>query len=414
MGVKRLLFLVVAAACFGLFVVSAAVADDFADSPCFDAAGPDTATCPPGTTGVPYSLQLELAEGSGCGPGLTTWSIDSGSLPPGLQLDAGSGRIAGTPTQAGGFTFYVRVSYPVIEDPPCVGGFSDKKHTIVISQGLAKLTLGPETTAPGTVGSPYNLQMTATVAEAKTWSISAGSLPTGLTIDAATGLISGTPTTAGQFDFTVSAKMNGDVRSDTKALGIVVRERVAIAASEPFTTARRAVGEVTAPFEAMLVASGGTGTYTWSLSSGTLPDGVALADGALAGTPISSGSYPFIATVTDSEGRVATYQGRIVVAAKLAISPVPLRPGKVGKYYSAKLKTLGGVKPATWRLVRGSLPRGLRLDRAFGEIYGTPKLPGRYRVTFEARDSLGIRATKTIRIQVAAAPKPKKPKPLSG
>ena len=166
------------------------------------------------------------------------------------------------------------MSYPVLDEPACVGGYSDKKHTININQGLAKLTLGPEATAPATVGSPYSLQMTATVADAKTWSISAGSLPTGVALDAATGLISGTPTAAGQFDFTVSAKMNGDTRSDTKALGIVVRERVAIAGSEPFTTARRAVGEVTAPFEAMLVASGGTGTYTWSLTSGTLPDGL--------------------------------------------------------------------------------------------------------------------------------------------
>jgi hypothetical protein len=80
----------------------------------------------------------------------------------------------------------------------------------------------------------------------------------------------------------------------------------------------------------------------------------------------------------------------------------------VGKYYSAKLRTVGGVKPATWRLVRGPLPRGLGFDRAFGEIYGTPKLPGRYRVTFEARDALGVKAKKTLLIVVAATPLKKK------
>ena len=68
--------------------------------------------------------------------------------------------------------------------------------------------------------------MTATVAEPKTWSISSGALPPGSRSTPSTGLISGTPTAAGQFDFTVLAKMNGDTRSDTKALGIVVREQV--------------------------------------------------------------------------------------------------------------------------------------------------------------------------------------------
>ena len=206
--------------------------------------------------------------------------------------------------------------------------------------------------------------------------------------------------------------MNSDTRSDTKALGIVVREPVAIAGSEPFTTARRAVGEVTAPFEAMLVASGGTGTYTWSLTSGTLPTGLALADGAIAGTPTESRHLP-VHRDRDRLGRShRELPGSDRRREKLAISPLPLRPGKVGKYYSAKLKTLGGVKPATWRLVRGPLPRGLRFDRAFGQLYGTPKLAGRYRVTFEARDALGVRATKTLRIQVAAAPKPKNRSPL--
>ena len=85
------------------------------------------------------------------------------------------------------------------------------------------------------MGTPYSLQMTATVPDAKTWSINSGTLPPGVALDANTGLISGTPTAAGQFDFQVLAKVNGDTRVDTKSLGIVVRDPVAIAGSEPFT-----------------------------------------------------------------------------------------------------------------------------------------------------------------------------------
>jgi hypothetical protein len=244
--------------------------------------------------------------------------------------------------------------------------------------------------------------------------INSGTLPPGLALDASTGLISGTPTAAGQFDFQVLAKMNGDSRSDTKSLAIVVRDPVAIAGSDPFSAARRAQSEVSLPFEAMLVASGGTGTYTWSLSSGALPDGLTLADGAIAGTPTFEGVYPFIATVTDSEGRVANYPGRIVVAPELAVSTLLLRPGRVGKLYAAKVRTAGGVKPATWRVFRGPLPRGVRFNRTTGQLFGVPKRPGSYRVTFEATDALGVVAKKTLRIKVAPAPKPKKPKTTTG
>ena len=370
-------------------------------------AGEDPGICPTGTEGVAYSIPIELLgdEDEGC----AVYTVSGGSLPPGLSVNSDAARIAGTPTAAGTYNFYLNVSYD--RETTCLfKNPSQDQFRININPGLAKLTIGPESTTPGTTGVPYSLQMTATVPDAKTWTVNSGTLPPGLALDASTGLISGTPTAAGQFDFQVLAKMNGDTRADTKSLAIVVRDPVAIAGSDPFTAARRAVSEVTAPFEAMLVASGGTGTYTWTLTSGALPAGLTLADGAIAGTPTVAGAYPFIVTVTDSEGRTANYPGRIVVASKLAVATLLLRPGKVGKLYGAKVKTLGGVQPAMWRIIRGPLPRGVRFDRTTGALFGTPKKSGSYRLTFQATDVLGITATKTLRILVAPAPKPK-PKP---
>jgi hypothetical protein len=79
------------------------------------------------------------------------------------------------------------------------------------------------------------------------------------------------------------------------------------------------------------------------------------------------------------------------------------RPAKVGKLFGAKLKTFGGVAPATWRITLGPLPRGIRFDRTTGILAGIPKKAGTYRVTFEVTDSLGIVAKKTLKLIVIPA-----------
>jgi large repetitive protein len=399
-GLKRLVFLVVLAFAMSLGLASSAPAGNF-DEQRMGCSGEGPAVCPTGTEGVPYSMPIELLgdEDEGC----ATYGVTSGSFPPGLSVNTDGARVEGTPTQAGSYRFFLTVF--LNKTAQCAANCgakctSDDEFIININPGLAKLTIGPESSTPGTTGAPYSLQMTATVADPKTWTINSGTLPPGLAIDAATGLISGTPTAAGQFDFQVLAKMNGDTRTDTKALGIVVRDPLGVLGTEPFNSARRALGEVSVPFQAMLSATGGNGTYTWSLTSGALPAGITLADGAIAGTPTTAGVYPFTATVTDSEGRVVNYPARILIAQKLAISTLLLRPAKQLFYYQAKLKTVGGVLPRTWRIVRGPLPRGIRFDRSFGLLYGIPTRAGRWRVTIEATDTLGVKAKKTLSIVV--------------
>jgi hypothetical protein len=408
-GLKRLSLLVVLAGVLTLGVAPSATAGNF-DETRMGCSGEDPAVCPTGTTEAPYSLRIELSgdEDEAC----AVFTVSGGSLPPGLSLslpyvnESGAGLISGTPTQPGTYDFYLTVRYDREASCPFKNP-SDDRFRISINPGLAKLTLGPESTSPGTVGTPYSLQMTATVPEPKTWAISSGALPPGLAINASTGLISGTPTTAGSFDFQVFAKMVGDSRSDTKALGIVVRDPIAVAAEEPFDFARIATGEVSVPFEAMLTATGGEGTYTWSLAAGVLPPGLLMADGAISGTPRRAGIFAFTARVTDAEGRTADYPARLVIARKLAISTRRVKLGRVDQFFQRKLATKGGMRPATWRVVRGPLPRGVFLDTAAGVLYGYPTRAGRYRVTFEATDTLGVSAKKTLRITILAPKKPK-------
>jgi hypothetical protein len=227
------------------------------------------------------------------------------------------------------------------------------------------------------------------------WTAS-GQLPPGLTLGATDGVISGTPTTEGSYAFAVRAALI-DGRADTKALKIDVRAPVAIAVP---TVPRSEIG---VPFQLALAASGGSGTYTWTLSSGTLPPGVALAaNGTISGTPRAGGTFPFTATATDTEARKADYPGALNVASRLAITTRVLRPAKVGRAYRQKVVTIGGVIPKVLRVTRGPLPRGIRFDRALGVLSGTPTRPGTYRITFDAVDALKAHSTKTLKLVVRA------------
>jgi hypothetical protein len=242
--------------------------------------------------------------------------------------------------------------------------------------------------------------MTATVPDPKVWSINTGALPPGLAINPSTGIISGTPMAIGTYTFEVLAKVAADPRSDTKVLGIAVRQPLTILGSSPFSPARRAASEVSVPFTAILSATGGDGAYTWSLSTGALPPGLSLLDGTIDGTPTVPGVYRFTATVTDTEGRATNYPGTIGVAAKLTISTLLVSPAKVGRLYRSKLATAGGVLPKLWKVTTGPLPRGILFDRTLGLLSGTPTKPGRYRVTFAATDALKVTSTKTLVINV--------------
>jgi hypothetical protein len=209
-------------------------------------------------------------------------------------------------------------------------------------------------------------------------------------------VLSGTPTTEGSYPFTVRAALV-DGRADTKALQIDVRAPVAIAVR---TVPRSEIG---VPFQLGLVASGGSGTYTWTLSSGALPSGVALAaNGTITGTPRTGGIFRFTATATDTEARKADYLGALTVAPRLAITTRFLRSAKVGRAYRQKVVTSGGVIPKVVRVTKGPLPRGIRYDRTLGVLSGTPTKPGTYRITFDAVDALKVHSTKTLKLVVTA------------
>ncbi|MBS1787904.1 MAG: putative Ig domain-containing protein [Acidobacteria bacterium] len=153
------------------------------------------ATAANGTVGTSYS---QTFTGSG---GLAPYSFArvTGTLPPGLTLNANNGLLSGTPTQAGTFNF-------TVEATDVLGCTGNRGYSVVINPVCPAITVNPATSPNGFVGTAYSQTFTASGGTGPyTFARITGTLPPGLTLSGATGLLSGTPTTAGTYTFTVEA-----------------------------------------------------------------------------------------------------------------------------------------------------------------------------------------------------------------
>ncbi len=246
-----------------------------------------TTTLAGGALGTAYSQTLDATGGV---PSYR-WAVTSGSLPAGLTLSSG-GIISGTPTGTPGTSSFT-VTVTDSQTPTAMTSLA----TLSITITRPPLTVTTTSLVGGAVGTSYSQTLTAIGGTPPySWSLSAGTLPAGLTLAAATGVILGVPTTTGTSNFTVlvTDSVSGTA---TKALSIVINTALAI------TTTSLPGGSVGAAYSGTLQATGGVQPYTWTITSGTLPTGLTLnaSTGVISGTPTTTGKSTFTVAVQDSE-----------------------------------------------------------------------------------------------------------------
>jgi hypothetical protein len=352
-----------------------------------------TTSLPGGKTGTSYSTTL--AATGGTAP--YTWSIVSLSLPAGLSLSS-SGQISGTPTTAGNSSFTVKVtdSSSPVQNATAVFG-------IDISSSVTPVEITTSSLPNGKTGVSYGADLAASGGTTPySWSISSGSLPAGLTLSSS-GLISGTPTTAGTSSFTVKVTDSSSPSQVTTAnLSITVTASVT---PVQITTSSLAGGQTGTAYSSTLSASGGTTPYSWSISSGSLPAGLTLnSSGQISGTPTTAGTSSFTVKVNDSSSPAQTATASLSITITTSVTPVvittaSLPGGKTSTAYSSTLSASGGTTPYSWSISSGSLPAGLTLS-ASGQISGTPTTAGTSSFTVKVTDSSSPAQTKTASLSI--------------
>ncbi len=339
---------------------------------------------------VPYNALLQ-AQG-GIPP--YTWTLISGSLPPGVTLSE-DGTVSGTPTEKGVFSFSVKA-----KDTKNATGYG--AFTISVDEP-DPLELEFTGSKNATLNAPYSAVVGAKNGTAPySFSLLAGSLPPGLTLGS-DGTISGAPTAVGAFAFSVLATdSNGVTGTGNFTITVDSTAPLEISFSGPDT------GTVGVPFSAVMSATGGTPPYTWEVLAGGLPNGITLSSsGALTGTPASAGIFTVLIGTTDSNGVKGTSTVQITIDTEKAPeiqTESPLPDATPGKFYAVLLTATEGVLPYKWNLDLGSWPASLSLNPDTGALSGTPLLSelGTYSFVARVTDANGAFALKTFELTVGS------------
>ena len=331
------------------------------------------------------------------------FNVSSGALPPGLSV-SNEGLLAGTPTQAGSYGFYLQVTYDkepdlYVQEPVGRPVRDERQPAGAADVRRDELPAGRDHQPGVRAAGAHGVER-----DASSWQVVSGTLPPGIQLGS-NGAISGTPTASGAFTFTVQA--NGSTNNDTKTLSIFVLaplELQDLTGKKAPTTGLTASSLVNAPLTTGLKAVGGRAPYVFS-SSGSLPPGVALdtATGAITGAGTSAGTFRSSLTVTDQTGAKATVPFAITVRPLLAFVRAKVLPaGRVARFYTARIPVSGKDASTALFALAGRIPPGLEYNETTRRLEGTFLKAGTYRLRVYAFSASGAPISKLFTIRVRA------------
>lgn len=277
-----------------------------------------------------------------------------------------------------------------------LSSFSD--FAVAEASSCPAIAVAPATLGPGNSGSPFAATLTASGGTAPyTFAVVIGSLPPGLSL-APGGALTGTPTTAGSYAFTVAATDAGAC-GGTRSYSFVVNGPCPAISVAPPTLPD---GLISTAYGQSVTASGGTAPYTFAITAGAAPTRLGLSPaGVLSGTCSALGVFGFDVTATDANGCTATLAYSVTVGCPIiAVFPSVLLGATAGVPFSASCAGGGGTAPYSFAVTSGSLPPGLSLAPG-GALTGTPGASGSFPFTITATDADGCTGNRAYAMGVA-------------
>ena len=333
-----------------------------------------------GTVGTEYSFTLWTNSSS---TSSVTWTY-AGSLPPGLSMSS-SGTISGTPTLKGTYSFTAYASDGL--------STANKTMSITIADSSELSIVNASTLPSGRAGVSYDCMLvSSSTASSQTWQLYSGNFPSGLSLNPATGRISGVPEEAGTYTFGIALTAGG--KTVTQTFNLTINSALSFITK---TLPQARAGET---YSQTIALSTTSSSVVWTLI-GSLPSGLSFSSGTISGTPAAAGDYAFsvMAVLGDLK---AVQDFTLSVTSGLVITTSTLPAAKTGSAYSVTLQSTSEASSDVWYIDSGDVPQGLTLGRDTGILSGTPELAGSY--TFRVRLASGTKAaSKTYTLEVSSS-----------
>jgi hypothetical protein len=278
------------------------------------------------------------------------------------------------------------------------------KHPVTLPGGSSITSAPPPN---GTVGVAYSFTFTSNMTPTVTWALSAGTWPPGLTLNAASGVLSGTPTTSGSYPITIGASnTNGNTASQTFTMQV----DLGVPGSPTAGSATPGNGTATVTFFAGPSGASAITGYTVTCVAAGQPNrtGTGSASPITVTTMTNGVQYSCTVTATNAQGTSNPSNAVLVTPANAGPTCNVASPpgGSVGSPYSASVSATGSPAP-TFAVSSGALPGGLSLNATSGAITGTPNAGGTFTGVVTATNSGGscpINFSITIGATVPGAP----------